>query len=229
MCGTPCNINTYSGYQIPLCFSPQRNKTTLSLGFYKLASTAENVSNIRVWRAYARFWDGRPSGWTESNVVYRVSDPHWFQWGSRSRSGPRYRVLMTQSWQKFTERKKFIFFYYQILQFTYPWASIKDVHCRLSNSPQKRTFSTSKLEISSFFCTSFSPSWIRICIPNADPDLNDQNQCGSMQLLIWNTGGVEFTIIIVSCLNANTIQKKPGSGSHPKKWSGDPDDKINNI
>jgi hypothetical protein len=29
------------------------------------------------------------------------------------------------------------------------------------------------------FCGSFWPSWIRIHIPNADPDPADQNECGS--------------------------------------------------
>ncbi len=39
------------------------------------------------------------------------------------------------------------------------------------------------------FCGSFWPSWIRIRIPNADPDPADQNECGSgsTTLVIWMT------------------------------------------
>ncbi len=36
--------------------------------------------------------------------------------------------------------------------------------------PPKRTSSTSKLDFFLHFCRSFWPSWIRIRIPNADPD-----------------------------------------------------------
>jgi hypothetical protein len=46
-------------------------------------------------------------------------------------------------------------------------------------SPQKRTSSTSKHEVSLLlnFCGSFLPSWIRIRNPGADLDLADQEQC----------------------------------------------------
>jgi hypothetical protein len=48
----------------------------------------------------------------------------------------------------------------QKLQFTYPQASIKDVQVA------EEAFSTKIF----FFCGSFWPSWIRIRIPNTDPD-----------------------------------------------------------
>jgi hypothetical protein len=60
----------------------------------------------------------------------------------------------------------------QKLQFTYPYASIKDVQVtKEAFSFQKITSSTSKHEIFSnffYFSESFLPSWIRI--PNTDPD-----------------------------------------------------------
>jgi hypothetical protein len=71
------------------------------------------------------------------------------------------RVFMIKNWKKFTAE---IFF-----QFTYPYASIKDVQATgEAFSPQKRTSSTSKHKISKIyhFCGSFLPSWIRIRIRN---------------------------------------------------------------
>ncbi len=35
------------------------------------------------------------------------------------------------------------------------------------------------LELFHFFCGSFLAAWIRIRIPNADPESADQNECGS--------------------------------------------------
>jgi hypothetical protein len=54
-----------------------------------------------------------------------------------------------------------------------------DVQATEDFSPQKRTSSTSKHEVSLLlnFRGSFLPSWIRIRIPDADPDLADQDQC----------------------------------------------------
>jgi hypothetical protein len=51
--------------------------------------------------------------------------------------------------------------------------------------PQKRTSSTSKLEFSSLlWVILFLLSWIRIRIPNADPDTDPsrQNECGSLRI-----------------------------------------------
>jgi hypothetical protein len=62
---------------------------------------------------------------------------------------------------------------HQILQFNYPYASIKDVQvAKEAFSSLKRTYSTSKHEISYFFyfCGPFLPSWIWIRIPNMDSD-----------------------------------------------------------
>jgi hypothetical protein len=68
------------------------------------------------------------------------------------------RVLMTKNWEKLQLKKNFIFFY-QKLQFTYPLASIKDVQATgEAFSPQKRTSSTSKHEISFlYFSGNFYP------------------------------------------------------------------------
>jgi hypothetical protein len=55
---------------------------------------------------------------------------------------------MTKNKKKFTAEKK-LHFLDQKLQFTYPWASIKDYQATEEPfSPQKRTSSTSKHEIS---------------------------------------------------------------------------------
>jgi hypothetical protein len=64
-------------------------------------------------------------------------------------SGSVSRVLMTKN---------------QTLQFTYPWASIKDVQAtKEAFSPQKRTFSTLKHEITATF-----PSfWDHFCLPGS--------------------------------------------------------------
>jgi hypothetical protein len=67
------------------------------------------------------------------------------------------------------------------LQFSYPWASIKDVKATEEVFiPEKRTSSTSETEFLHFRGL-FLPSWkrIRIRSPNADPDPADHNGCGS--------------------------------------------------
>ncbi len=58
-------------------------------------------------------------------------------------------------------------------------------------SPQKRTFSNSKQNISSLFCFfvgNFCLPESVFCIPNADSDPANQNQCGFMQTRIYNSG-----------------------------------------
>ncbi len=68
---------------------------------------------------------------------------------------------------------KIIFFSFQKLQFVYPYASIKDVPAtEAAFRPLKRTYSTSKHEISYFFLflRVIFPSWIRIRIPDPDTD-----------------------------------------------------------
>jgi hypothetical protein len=72
--------------------------------------------------------------------------------------------------KKNTAEKK-LNFLDQKLQFTYPWASIKNAKVTEEVfSTQKRPSNTSKHELKKFFyfCGSFLPSWIRI--PNPDPD-----------------------------------------------------------
>jgi hypothetical protein len=69
------------------------------------------------------------------------------------------------------------------LKFTYPQAS------RTSKLQEK--FSSLKREHLALqnmnffhFCGSFCPSWIRIRIPNADPDSANQNECGSRSTIL---------------------------------------------
>ncbi len=91
---------------------------------------------------------------------------------------------------------------------TSPKTYIKDVQATgEAFSTQKRKSSTSKLKISSRFSIyvgEFCPL-DRDLHSNEDPDLADQNQRGSMRIRIRNTGGAEFKVIIVSCLDTNTI------------------------
>jgi hypothetical protein len=115
-----------------------------------------------------------------------VADPHsalvsgygsgsriFCQCGSGSGSKSRSRVLMTKNWKKFTAEKNCL---NQKLQFTYPLASIKDVQASGELFiPQKRTSSTSKLEISSF---------LLFILALLDPDPADQNECGSVRIRI---------------------------------------------
>jgi hypothetical protein len=78
---------------------------------------------------------------------------------------------MTKNWEKFTAEQKIKYFFDQKLQFTYPLTSIKEFQVAEAFSPQRRTSSTSKHEISIFlyiFVVLKLPSWIRI--PNPDPD-----------------------------------------------------------
>jgi hypothetical protein len=84
-----------------------------------------------------------------------------------------------QKLKKFTAETN-SYFFDQNLQFTYPWASTKDVQATEVFIPQKRTYNNSELEFSSLLllCKSFWPSWIQIRIPNADPDPAEQNECG---------------------------------------------------
>jgi hypothetical protein len=74
--------------------------------------------------------------------------------------------------------------FYQNLQFTYPWASVKYVQdTGQAFSPRKRTSSTSKLGISSLFlfCGSFLPSF-----PDADPHWECES--GSSRPNQWGSG-----------------------------------------
>ncbi len=64
----------------------------------------------------------------------------------------------------------------QKLQFSYHQASIKNVQATgEAFSPQQRTSSIPKLEISSLF----SIFWVIFALLNPDPDPADKNQCGS--------------------------------------------------
>ncbi len=86
-------------------------------------------------------------------------------------------VLMIKNWKKFTAEKTTKFYIrIQKLQFNYPKASIKDVQVtKEAFGSQKRTYMIQHLKTWNFFnifffCGSFLPSWIRIRIPNTDPD-----------------------------------------------------------
>jgi hypothetical protein len=71
---------------------------------------------------------------------------------------------MTKNWKKFTAEIKFIFFD-QKLQFTYPYASIKDVQGTGEVFiPQRKTSSTSKLEFFTFV-VHFGPPGSGSCRP----------------------------------------------------------------
>ncbi len=95
--------------------------------------------------------------------------------------------------EKKLQLKKKLFFFYQKLKFTYPWASKKYAQAiKEAFSSQKRTSNTSKHEIFLiffYFCGSFLPSWIRIRIPNTDPDpltwlSPDPQPCVKVRILI---------------------------------------------
>ncbi len=74
------------------------------------------------------------------------------------------------------------YFFVQKLQFTNTETSIMDVQATgEALNPQKRTSSTSKHEISSFF----KFLWITFAL--LDPDPADQNQCVSKRMWIQNT------------------------------------------
>jgi hypothetical protein len=83
----------------------------------------------------------------------------------------RSRVLMTKHWKKFTAEKN-LYFLNLKMQFTYPKASIKDAQATGEDFiPQKRTYSTSKLEFSSL---------LSVILALLDPD--PYSQCGSGRL-----------------------------------------------
>ncbi len=79
------------------------------------------------------------------------------------RSG--FRVLMTKTWKKLQLKKKIIFFSDQKLQYTYPWASIKDVKATgEAFSPQRRTtLQTMK------FLNFFLFLWVTVALLDPDP------------------------------------------------------------
>jgi hypothetical protein len=71
---------------------------------------------------------------------------------------------MTKTWENLQLKKIVYFLKEKKLQFTYPYASIKDGQATgEAFSPQKRTYSPSKHENSLLFstCGSSLPSWIR--------------------------------------------------------------------
>ncbi len=114
-----------------------------------------------------------PLSW---GVHSKVTDPHWFNVDPDPY--PAFFLLADPHpgfwWPKIDCWKFHLYFFYQILQFTYPEASIKDAQAAgEAFSPQKRTFSTSKHEIYfCYYCGSLLTSWIRvrIGISNANPD-----------------------------------------------------------
>ncbi len=124
----------------------------------------------------------------------RDVDPHWFN----ADPDPAFFLIADPDpvpnpgfWSPNIEKKnkavKLFLCFFGSKQFTYPLAAIKDVQATCEAFiPQKRTSSTSKLAFL-HFCGSFCPSWIRIRIPNADPDPADQNESGSVRIRIRNT------------------------------------------
>ncbi len=79
---------------------------------------------------------------------------------------PRTRVLMTKIWKKINVKTKKLLCFYQKLQFTCPQASVKDVRAIEAFSPQNRTYSTSKHDISSLF--SILVVIFALLVPNPD-------------------------------------------------------------
>ncbi len=79
---------------------------------------------------------------------------------NESEYGSGSKVLMTENLTKIQPKKKLSFFE-QNLQFTYPWASLKNAQATVEAfSPQKRTSSTRKIRFINFFLS--LPSWIGI-------------------------------------------------------------------
>jgi hypothetical protein len=90
--------------------------------------------------------------------IHRIQHFKWIRTGSGSGS----INCKKYSW-------KILYFFIKQLQFTYPYASLKDVQATgKSFSPLKRTSRT--FEIINFFRGSFLSSWIRIRICNLNPD-----------------------------------------------------------
>jgi hypothetical protein len=119
-----------------------------------------------------------------------VVDPHWFQCGSGFGSRSRCRVLMTKNWKKCKAGKKIYIFLIKncsllILRPPYRTSNLKKKSSSLSSGHlaiQNMNF----LHFSQF-SGSFWPSWIRICIPNVDPDPADYNECGSGSTTLYAT------------------------------------------
>jgi hypothetical protein len=167
---------------------------------------------------------------SKNGAFYVTSDQrcdilHWFQCGSglsflghcRSGYGSAFssgsRILMTKNWQKFTDE---IFFYFLI----------HNCNLLIARLPQKRTSSTSKHEIfplSSIFGGIFALLELDTDPhPNADPDLTDYNQCGSMQIRIQQTKinadpcrSGSATILLARCTGTSEVQPIKEKG---KRW-----------
>ncbi len=93
-------------------------------------------------------------GWTPIQIRIRI------QSGSRA--------LMTKNCKKITAEK--FFFSFKNCNLPIPRPFIKYVQViEEAFSSQKRPSNTSKHELFFYFCGSFLPSWIRIRIPNPDP------------------------------------------------------------
>ncbi len=117
-----------------------------------------------------------------------ISDLHWFQCGSGSsilgqcgsgcRSGSKSRLLMIKNWNKLraeniTVEKKLIFFWSKIPSYL-SLGLIKDIQATGGAlSPEKRTSSISKLEISSIFLF----LWVIFAL--LDPDPHSHYRSGS--------------------------------------------------
>jgi hypothetical protein len=99
---------------------------------------------------------------------------------------------MTKNCKNFSTGKKQIFFWDKKLQFTYPYATIKDVQVtEKAFSSQKRhpALQTMKFLNFSNFGGSFFTSWIRIRIPNTDPDPLTRLSPDPIRIRIRNPAG----------------------------------------
>jgi hypothetical protein len=94
---------------------------------------------------------------------------------------------MTKNWEKF-KAGKFLYFFDEKLQFSYPLASIKDAQATgEAFSPQKRTSSTSKHKNSLLFSVFVD----HFCPPGSGSGFSNSKQCGSMRIRI-NISGCIF-------------------------------------
>ncbi len=133
--------------------------------FLKISFGGREFKQFRVWRAYARFWDCM----LPLEVFYAL----------------RLRCTV------FRIRIGFSADPHLIQHFRSWWPILTKIY-RRSATGEAISLKKEHQALQNF---KFLPSWIRITIGNADPDLTDQYH-GSMRIRIRNTGGVEFTIII---------------------------------
>ncbi len=112
--------------------------------------------------------------------------------------------------QKLKATENFVIFFDQKLQFTYPYASIKDPSYRKSLKPSKENIQPSyrwNLLTVFYFSGSFLPSWIRIQIANQEPDPGTPLNLD--QIRIHSTGDIS----VPDPIQVTLYDDKPNAGS----------------